>query len=107
GSRSWPADLQLSVSEPDGHSGGSADASGTAQILTSGLCWEATFKNSPVPSLITERDTGRCVAVNDEMLNLLGLSSDEVIGRSTIALRFWSDEQQRAHMLSLLQEHGS
>lgn len=53
-----------------------------------------------------ERDTGRCVAVNDEMLDLLGLDSDEVIGHSTIALKLWSDEHQWTHMFSLLQEHG-
>lgn len=104
---SWSANLQCSGSEPDSRLGEPKDDSRTADLLASGLCWEETFKNSPLPSLITERDTGRCVAVNDEMLNLLGLGSDEALGRSTIALKFWSDEQQRAHMLRMLGEQGS
>lgn len=77
-----------------------------ARILASERRWEAAFRNSPVPSLITDVNTGRCLAANDEMLRLLALPCDQVIGRSTLELKFWSDPRQRDDMVRMLKEHG-
>lgn len=78
-----------------------------ARVLASERRWEAAFRNSPVPSMITDADTGKCFAANDEMLKLLGLSHDEVIGRSTIEFKFWRDGSERDDMVRQLKEHGS
>lgn len=100
-------EVAISLRIPGAPQSAPAQRDTAARVLASERRWKAAFRNSPVPSMITDVNTGKCFAVNDEMLKLLGLSRDEVIGRSTIEFKFWRDARERADMVRMLKEHGS
>ncbi len=56
--------------------------------------WEQAFTHSPAPSYITDGPTGRCEYVNEQMLALLGLKAEEVVGRTVQELKLWSGLDQ-------------
>ncbi len=69
--------------------------------------WEAAFRNSPVPSIITELDSGLCLDANDEMCRLLGLSLNEVVGKTTTELMIWPANEPRSGFIEELKRRGS
>ncbi|HYY53938.1 MAG TPA: EAL domain-containing protein [Candidatus Dormibacteraeota bacterium] len=54
------------------------------------------FELSPVASIVTRRDGGAIVDANPAFLQLTGFARDEVLGKTTVDLGFWSEEQRRA-----------
>ncbi len=66
----------------------------------------AVFSQSPVAiSLSRERD-GVYVDVNDEWSRLTGLSLQDVIGRTSVELGFWTDSLHREAMVDPLRASG-
>jgi PAS domain S-box-containing protein len=65
------------------------------------------FRSSPHPIIVTERDTGRCLEVNEAALALFGYRRDEVIGQTTIALGLWPTPEDRANFFSQLTAEGT
>jgi PAS domain S-box-containing protein len=65
------------------------------------------FRSSPHPIIVTERDTGRCLEVNEAALALFGYRRDEVIGQTTIALGLWPTPEDRAKLFSQLTAAGA
>jgi PAS domain S-box-containing protein len=53
------------------------------------------FKTSPYGISITEALTGKIIEINDGFLKLSGYTYAEVIGKSTLDLRFWEKENDR------------
>lgn len=69
--------------------------------------WEAAFRNSPVPSIITALDSGLCLDANDEMCRLLGLELNEVVGKTTTELMIWPANEPRAIFIEEVKKQGS
>ncbi len=78
-----------------------------AQLSQDSKGWEAAFERSPLPSLITDSKTGKCVAVNEEMLALLGLSSNDMLGHTALELNIWPGPFQRRGIIRRVKKHGS
>lgn len=68
--------------------------------------WEAVFRNSPLPGFVTDAATGECLAVNEEMLQWLGVPRDKVVGRSTVELGVWNSASAREEIIARIREHG-
>ena len=64
-------------------------------------------RTSPDILVITERDTGRFIEVNDAYTRIVGHRSDEVIGRTSVELGTWGSPEARQAMLVALGERGS
>ncbi|AMB87634.1 histidine kinase [Pseudomonas agarici] len=64
------------------------------------------FHSSPDAIIITERDSGRYLEVNDGFCRLTGYTSSEVIGRTVYELGIWADHKQRTALLNELKERG-
>lgn len=67
---------------------------------------------SPAPSYITDATTGRYECVNEQMLALLGLKAEEVLGQTIQELKLWSDLDQEdarfyENMADALQTRGA
>lgn len=68
--------------------------------------WEIAFRNSPIPSLITSYDTGLCLDANDEMMRVMGLQLEQIVGRTTSELRLWPPNRCRNELIAQVHEHG-
>jgi diguanylate cyclase (GGDEF)-like protein/PAS domain S-box-containing protein len=56
---------------------------------------------------ITRLSDGRFLEVNDNFLNLYGYSRKELIGSTAMELGMWANPEERAQMVSAVQEEGS
>jgi two-component system, cell cycle sensor histidine kinase and response regulator CckA len=65
------------------------------------------FGASPAALSISALADGRYLYVNDAFLRLVGHAREEVVGRTSVDIAFWSDADDRAQAISLLKEHGS
>jgi two-component system, cell cycle sensor histidine kinase and response regulator CckA len=62
------------------------------------------FRNNPLAITISTEAEGRYLDVNNAFLDLLGYKRQEVIGRTSADLRFWSDPQDRVPFFERLKE---
>src|SRR5437867_113167 len=62
---------------------------------------------SPVPMAISSLHDGRFVEANLQFLRLFGFERAEVVGRSSLELEMWVDQQQRRVLGERLKERGS
>ena len=65
------------------------------------------FRSNPVPVAISTIDEGRFIDVNDRFLEAFGYRRDEIIGRTSADLAFWTSAESRAEVLKKLRETGS
>jgi len=64
------------------------------------------FEASPMWLVLSSRDDGRYLEVNEAFLNGTGYTREEVIGRSSLELGTWDDAEQRGEMLAVLERQG-
>src|SRR5439155_892633 len=57
--------------------------------------FQKAFHASPVPMAISSLHDGRFVEANLQFLRLFGFERAEVVGRSSLELEMWVDQQQR------------
>ena len=60
------------------------------------------FRSSPDPILITDREEGRFIEVNDAFVRVLGYARDAVLGRTVDELGFWPARADRTALLQAL-----
>ena len=63
------------------------------------------FKTSPYAITITEPKTGKIVEVNNGFFAIAGYSPEEAIGKSTIELNLWNNEEDRNSVVRDLQNN--
>src|SRR5208282_1466803 len=64
------------------------------------------FNASPEPITIATASEGLYVDVNESFLRLTGHRHEEVIGRTSLELKFWERPEDRAKLVDILKEHG-
>ncbi len=64
------------------------------------------FHASPEPITIATVSEGRYVDVNESFLRLTGYQRDEVIGRTSLELKFWDRPEDRAKLVDILNKEG-
>jgi PAS domain S-box-containing protein len=64
------------------------------------------FRTSPTLINLTNTRTHRYLDVNDAFERITGYSREEVIGRTTMELGIWADQQRRRELLQQLQVEG-
>lgn len=65
------------------------------------------FQTSPVMIGINDAENGRFYDVNETWLRTLGYERDDVIGRTAIELRLWTEPNRRLDLIKLLRDNGS
>jgi PAS domain S-box-containing protein len=65
------------------------------------------FHSSPAALSVGLLEDGKLIEVNDAFLRMTGHKRDEVIGKTTLELGFWSDSDDRVTMAGMLQERGA
>ncbi|HEY9657216.1 MAG TPA: PAS domain S-box protein, partial [Allocoleopsis sp.] len=65
------------------------------------------FRTSPDPMAIASLAEGRILEANDSLVQLMGYSRTEMIGRPARELNFWSNLEQRDQYSALLQQQVS
>jgi len=56
--------------------------------------------------LFTSMSDGRCLEVNDACLDMLGFTREEMIGRTTLELGIWPDEEARIKFVAQVRSAG-
>jgi PAS domain S-box-containing protein len=65
------------------------------------------FHLNPEPITIATVSEGRYLDVNESFLRITGYQRDEVIGRTSLEVKFWEQPADRARLIELLEEQGS
>ena len=65
------------------------------------------FNATPEPITIATFRDGRFIDVNESFLRVTGCGRDEVIGRTSLELRFWERAEDRTELVKALEKHGS
>ena len=68
--------------------------------------FEVIFNTSPDAILITDAVDGRITTVNDHLIELSGFNSDEMLGKTTLELNFWTDPNERKFVLEQIEKNG-
>ncbi|GFO59831.1 hypothetical protein GMST_21560 [Geomonas silvestris] len=64
------------------------------------------FHASPDSIVITRAEDGTYIDVNEAFQEMTGYTRDEVVGRSSVELKLWADQDSRMVMLRLLNQYG-
>ncbi len=64
------------------------------------------FHLSPNMAIITRKEDGRAIAVNDAFLAVTGFNREEMIGKSTIELGIWGTGEERKRFLHEFESRG-
>jgi two-component system, cell cycle sensor histidine kinase and response regulator CckA len=65
------------------------------------------FHLNPEPITLATLSDGRYLDVNESFLRSTGYSREDVIGRTSMELKFWERLEDRARLIEALQKHGS
>jgi two-component system, cell cycle sensor histidine kinase and response regulator CckA len=65
------------------------------------------FDANPEPITIATIDDGRYIDVNESFLRVTGYRREEVIGRTSLELKFWERPEDRAKLVDMLGKQGS
>jgi PAS domain S-box-containing protein len=65
------------------------------------------FHLNPEPITIATVSEGRYLDVNQSFLRIMGYRREEVIGRTSMEVKFWERPEDRARLIELLKQHGS
>ena len=65
------------------------------------------FNATPEPITIANLADGRFVDVNETFLRVTGFSREDVIGRTSLELKFWDRAEDRTNLVKALNKHGS
>lgn len=65
------------------------------------------FNANPEPITIATLSDGRFIDVNESFLRVTGCCREEVIGRTSLEMKFWERAEDRAALIKALEQHGS
>ncbi|HPJ46568.1 MAG TPA: PAS domain S-box protein [Tenuifilaceae bacterium] len=68
--------------------------------------FSSAFKSNPAPMAISDIETGLFIDVNDNWVQFIGYSRDEHIGRTSIDLNYWFDNDDRIRIIKIIKENG-
>src|SRR3977135_3015425 len=69
--------------------------------------FRTAFNANPEPITIATIEEGRYIDVNESFLRVTGYRREEVIGRTSLELKFWERPEDRTRLVEMLWEHGS
>ncbi len=69
--------------------------------------FETSFRSAPYALTLTDFVNGRILDVNEGFLQITGFSRDKAIGKTTLELKLWVNESDRAYVLKELLKNKS
>lgn len=64
------------------------------------------FNSSPDAVLITEKETGRIIEMNEGFTKIYGYSREEALGKTTLELNVYNNDEDRNRINQAIHEHG-
>lgn len=78
-----------------------------ARVLAGERRWEAAFRNSPIPSMITDAASGVCLSCNEEMEEFMARPRSAIVGCTALELGLWSAAVEQRKIARRLRAQGS
>ena len=69
--------------------------------------FQKAFNASPEPITIATMSEGRYVDVNESFVRVTGYQREEVIGRTSLEIKFWARPEDRSAFIEILTKQGS
>lgn len=69
--------------------------------------YNATFDTSPYAILLTRMSDGKIFEINESFKSITGFQAEDVLGKTTLQLKLWSGDENRASFLAELAKGGS
>ena len=69
--------------------------------------FQKAFNANPEPITIATVAEGRYIDVNESFLRVAGYSREDVIGRTSVELKFWERPEERTRFIEALKKNGS
>lgn len=63
------------------------------------------FDTNPTPTIITTND-GVIVSINPSFTSITGYSKDDIVGRTSIDIGFWRNQEDRDRIVATIRENG-
>src|SRR4051794_16283525 len=82
-------------------------AAGAASQRESQAYFEKSFHANPALMSVARVSDGRIIEVNPAFVRACGYGHDEIVGRNTLELGLWVNEQQRDEFLRRIQTNGA
>jgi PAS domain S-box-containing protein len=77
-----------------------------AELRASEERFSKAFNSNPHPMSITTLDEGRFISVNERFISAIGMSREELIGKTTYDLHWWPQPESRETVLSTVRTRG-
>ena len=101
----WPSHLLAHVEDINNRRTTEATMAVTADALqTSDERYRSAFQSCPDGVLIARIGDGAIIDANPALLEMMGFSREEVVGRTSVDLDIWADEGDRHRLAEALQE---
>ena len=68
--------------------------------------FRAIFQTCPDAVCVTSIEDGVFVDVNDRLLELLGITREQIIGKGALELQLWDSPSERDHLIAILKAQG-
>ena len=78
----------------------------TAQLRLSEEKFSKAFRSSPNPITITRLSDGRHIEINDAFCQMIGSTSEEIIGKTALELGLWVNGEERNQLFQGLAKQG-
>jgi PAS domain S-box-containing protein len=106
-----PIDVSLTISPVMNPAGKIVGTAAIARNITAHKREEERFYKAfhlnPEPITLATVSEGRYLDVNESFLRITGYQREEVIGRTSLEVKFWERPEDRARLIEMLQEQGS
>lgn len=74
-------------------------------LRQSEMRFETAFHASPIGIVLTRLDDGRVIDVNQQFLEMLGYTRDEMIGKNGTEIQLWTSDTQRLQLVERLRKN--
>src|SRR5262249_50767155 len=77
-----------------------------AELKASEERFSKAFNSNPHPMSITTLEDGRFISVNERFISAVGMSREELIGKTAFDLQWWPQPDSRERLLSTIRTSG-
>ncbi|WP_169432964.1 PAS domain S-box protein [Desulfotignum balticum] len=80
---------------------------GIKQLQKKEKMWNKLFMASPTWIVLITLEDGKFIDINDAGCRDMGYAKEDIVGRTSVEIGLWHDEDERNHYLALIKKNGA